>query len=105
MMVKIPIVIVPGSEEVDTGLLDWDSNLPDCSVNWYCGTCSAHHFPMDNVKDEHDPPTKEELEEELEMSICGGSPMSEAHIREVMAGREKPDAWLMDNVIDMRGED
>ena len=52
MRVRLPIWYEPGSEYVDSDEVDWDSGNSQCSSNWYCTTCSSHHFPIDNESTE-----------------------------------------------------
>ncbi len=46
MRVLMPIWITPGSESVDTGSIDYESNNPQDSANWFCENCESHHFPV-----------------------------------------------------------
>jgi len=46
MQVLMPIWITPGSESVDTGNIDYESNNPQDSGNWFCENCESHHFPI-----------------------------------------------------------
>jgi len=46
MQVLMPIWITPGSESVDTGSIDYFSDNPKSSNNWFCENCESHHFPV-----------------------------------------------------------
>jgi hypothetical protein len=52
----MPIWITPGEESVDTANIDYESNNPKDSSNWFCENCDSHHFPVsldgDNSCDE-----------------------------------------------------
>ena len=54
MKVNMPIWVTPGDDHINTDEIDWDSGNYQCSNNWYCGTCSEHHFPLDNEATEKD---------------------------------------------------
>lgn len=46
MQVLMPIWITPGIESVDTGSIDYESDNPNDSSNWFCENCESHHFPI-----------------------------------------------------------
>ena len=48
MILRVPIWVTPGTEDVDTGNIDWESDSHKCMSNWHCGTCEDNHFPLDN---------------------------------------------------------
>ena len=54
MRVLMPIWITPGSESVDTGSIDYFSDNPKDSNNWFCENCESHHFPVSLFNDDSD---------------------------------------------------
>ncbi len=46
MEVRVPISVIPGEVEVDVEEIDYESDLPSWSHNWYCPSCCENQFPL-----------------------------------------------------------
>ena len=102
MRVLMPIWITPGSESVDTGSIDYFSDNPKHSNNWFCENCESHHFPvsLDGDSDErceHTGMTRDELE-----SLCGTINEPQAIGRQL---RQRDDAKITELIRDVKDGD